>query len=91
MHFDGLKRREFITLLGGAAAWPLAARAQKPGVEKRVAVLMNSAATDAAAQSFVAAFVQALRPLGWIEGKNIRVDIRWSAGDARWRASMQPS
>jgi putative ABC transport system substrate-binding protein len=91
MPFDQLKRRQFITLLGGAAAWPLTAHAQKPGVEKRVAVLMNSAATDATVQSLVTAFVQALRPLGWIEGKNIRVDIRWSAGDARWRASMQPS
>jgi hypothetical protein len=78
-----LNRRGVIGLLGGAvAAWPLAARAQKPGVEKRIAVLMNSAATDAVAQSYVATFVQALRPLGWIEGQNIRIDIRWSAGDA---------
>jgi putative tryptophan/tyrosine transport system substrate-binding protein len=78
-----VRRREFITLLGGAAAtWPLAARAQPSGAAKRIAVLMNSAATDAAAQSYVAAFVQALRQLGWAEGQNIHVEIRWSAGDA---------
>jgi putative tryptophan/tyrosine transport system substrate-binding protein len=76
-------RREFITLLGGAAAWPLAARAQQPGERvRRISVLMNSTATDATWQSYLAAFVQGLRQLGWIEGQNLRIDIRWSAGDA---------
>ena len=78
-----MKRREFITLLGGAAAaWPLAARAQQTERAKRVGVLMNSTATDAMWQSYFAAFVQGLRQLGWIEGQNLRIDTRWSAGDA---------
>jgi len=72
-------RREFITLLGSASAWPLAARAQQP---RRVGVLMGFPATDSVAQAYVAAFVQALRQLGWIEGQNLRIDIRWNAGDA---------
>jgi putative tryptophan/tyrosine transport system substrate-binding protein len=77
-----MKRREFITLVGGAAAWPLAAQAQQPGSAKRIGVLMNSAATDTVSQSYLAAFVQALLHLGWSEGQNIRIDVRWSAGDA---------
>jgi putative ABC transport system substrate-binding protein len=77
-----LRRRQFITLLGGAAAaWPLAAEAQS-GPVRRVGVLMNSTATDATWQSYFAAFVQALRQFGWIEGQNVRIDTRWSAGDA---------
>jgi ABC-type uncharacterized transport system substrate-binding protein len=75
-----LKRRNFITLLGGAAAWPLAARAQQ-GV-RRIGVLMNAPATDAESQSYMAAFVHGLRQLGYVEGQNLRIDIRWSAGDA---------
>ena len=72
-----MKRREFIMLLGGAAAWPLAARAQQPGERvRRISVLMNSTATDATWQSYLAAFVQELRQLGWIEGQNLRIDIR---------------
>src|SRR5258706_9922916 len=67
-----MKRRDFITLLGGAAsAWPLAARAQQ---FRRIGVLMNTATTD---PSDVAVFVQALRKLGWIDGQNLRLDIRW--------------
>ena len=78
-----MKRRAFITLLGGAAAArPLAARAQQPGPVRRVGVLMNGAATEAAPQSYLAAFLQALQQLGWAEGKNLRVDVRWNAGDA---------
>jgi len=76
--FD-LKRRAFITLLGGTAAWPLAARAQQP---RRVAVLMGGPATDSVLQAYVAAFGHALRQLGWIEGQNLRVDVRWNAGGA---------
>ena len=77
-----MKRREFISLLGGAAvAWPLAARAQL-GPMRHIGVPMNGAATETAPQSYVAAFVQALRQLGWTEGQNVRIDIRWSAGDA---------
>jgi putative ABC transport system substrate-binding protein len=77
-----VRRREFITLLGGAAAWPLAARGQESVRARRVGVLMNSAATDATYQSYLAAFTEALHQLGWIEGQNLRIDVRWSAGDA---------
>ena len=77
-----MKRREFITLLGGTAMWPVAARAQQPERVRRVGVLMNGAATEREPQSYVAAFVEALRQLGWIEGQNIRVDVRWNAADA---------
>jgi putative tryptophan/tyrosine transport system substrate-binding protein len=77
-----MKRRDFITLLGGAAAgWPLAARAQQTSGVRRVGVLMNSVATETLYQSYLAAFVQGLRELGWTEGQNLRVDIRWNAGD----------
>jgi ABC-type uncharacterized transport system substrate-binding protein len=62
-------------------AWPLAARAQL-GPTRHIGVLMNGAATETAPQSYVAAFVQTLRQLGWTEGQNVRIDIRWSAGDA---------
>jgi putative ABC transport system substrate-binding protein len=76
-----VKRREFITLLGGAAvAWPLAARAQER--VRRIGVLMNFAADDPAAQRRVLAFAQALAQSGWTDGRNVRIDIRWSAGDA---------
>jgi len=79
---SGMRRREFFTLLGGAAAWPLAARAQQRERMRRIGVLMNSTATDAVWQSYFAAFAQGLRQLGWIEGQNLRIDTRWSAGDA---------
>jgi putative tryptophan/tyrosine transport system substrate-binding protein len=70
-----MKRREFITLLGGAAAaWPLAARAQQP---RRVAALINSTTDDAIYLSRMVVFRRSLRSLGWIEGKNLQLDIRW--------------
>jgi putative ABC transport system substrate-binding protein len=76
-----MKRREFITLLGGvAAAWPLAARAQEQ--TKRVAVLMGIAQDDPEGQARMAAFQQGLRDLGWQEGRNLRIDTRWGTGDA---------
>src|SRR4030095_8714778 len=67
---------------GAAVAWPLAARAQQPDRMRRIGVLMNAAATETMPQSYVAAFVQGLRQLGWIEGRNLRIDVRWNAGDA---------
>ena len=73
-----MRRREFITLLGGAATWPLAARAQQP---RRVAALIHSTADDAIYQSRVAGFQRSLRSLGWIEGKNLQLDIRWDELD----------
>jgi ABC transporter substrate binding protein len=75
-------RRKFLATLGGAAAWPLAARAQQPERMRRIGVLMNSTATDATWQSYFAAFVRGLHQLGWIEGQNLRINTRWSAGDA---------
>jgi putative tryptophan/tyrosine transport system substrate-binding protein len=73
-------RREFLATLGGAAAaWPFAARAQQA---RRVGVLMGFPATDSLAQAYVAAFLQALRQFGWIEGQNLHIDIRWNAGGA---------
>src|ERR1700734_1433531 len=77
-----MKRREFITLLGGAATtWPVAARAQQSDRIRLIGVLMGYAESDPAAQSEVAAFVDALARLGWTKGDNLRVAIRWSAGD----------
>jgi ABC-type uncharacterized transport system substrate-binding protein len=76
-----MQRREFITLLGGtAAAWPLIARAQ--GRVRRIGVLMSLAADDRQGQARLAAFVQSLRELGWIDGHNVRIDTRWAAGNA---------
>ena len=75
-----MKRREFITLLGGAAAaWPLAARAQQAGERmRRVGVLMGYAESNLEGQANVAAFREGLRKLGWTEGRNIRIDTRWA-------------
>jgi ABC-type uncharacterized transport system substrate-binding protein len=81
MHFDRLKRREFITLLGGAAAaWPLAAQAQQGERVRRIGILMSQAPDTTEGQARTAAFLQALQELGWTEGRNIRIDSRWSLG-----------
>jgi len=78
-----MRRREFITLLGGAtAAWPLAARAQQSERMRRVGVLIGSAPDDAEAQTRLAALRQGLQQFGWIEGRNLQIDARWGAGDA---------
>ena len=78
-----IRRREFITLLGGAAAaWPVAARAQQPERVRRIGVLMNWAPTDAEGQARLAVFLQGLHEFGWIVGRNARIDIRWAAADA---------
>jgi putative tryptophan/tyrosine transport system substrate-binding protein len=78
-----MKRRDFLTLLGGAAAtWPLAARAQQAARMRRVGVLMATAADDPEGQARMAAFLQGLQQWGWTVGGNVRVDIRWTAGEA---------
>ena len=77
-----MKRREFITLLGGtAAAWPLAARAQPAGPMRRIGILMGGAKGDSQNEAGLAAFTDALKALGWTEGHNIKIDIRWAAGN----------
>jgi putative tryptophan/tyrosine transport system substrate-binding protein len=76
-----VKRRQFITLLGGAAAWPLAARAQQGERMRRVGALMNTETSDTEVHSYLAAFREALQRLGWTEGQNVRFDIRGVTGD----------
>jgi putative ABC transport system substrate-binding protein len=77
-----MKRRDFMALLSGAAAWPLAARAQQPERMRRIGVLYTFLADDPEGQARNAAFLQALQPLGWTVGPNVRIDYRWGAGDA---------
>jgi putative ABC transport system substrate-binding protein len=76
-----MKRREFISLVSGAAAWPLAARAQQGQRMRRIGILMAFAESDPQAQGFVNAFREGLQKLGWTEGQNIQIDIRWGATD----------
>jgi putative ABC transport system substrate-binding protein len=78
-----MKRRDFITLLGGAAtAWPLAARAQQGESMRRIGVLMSTSADDPEGQARLAAFQQGLQQFGWTIGRNVRIDSRWPAGDS---------
>ena len=78
-----MRRREFITMLGGAvAAWPLAARAQQPERTRRIGVLMSTPANDKEGRARITAFVEGLRELGWIDGHNVAIDTRWAAGNA---------
>src|ERR1700730_6575668 len=82
MQFDRLKRREFITLIGGApVAWPFTARAQQGERTRRVGVLMYWTADDAEGQARVAAFTQALKQLGWSDGRNLQINTRWATAD----------
>jgi hypothetical protein len=76
-----MRRRGFITLLGGAAARPLAARAQQPERMRRIGVLMYMPADDAEGQARLAALSEALQQLGWSEGRNLRIDTRWANAD----------
>src|SRR5580692_621727 len=82
-----MRRRQFIGLIGGAAAtWPLVARAQQPNRIRRVGILMPTSTDDALGQLWHAAFVQRLQQLGWEVGRNLQIDTRWGAGDtARFR------
>ena len=84
-----MKRREFITLLGGAAvAWPLAARAQQPDRVRRIGVLMSNAEGSAEGQARVAALVKGLEQLGWSDGRNVRIDYRWTGDAERLRRNV---
>ena len=85
-----LRRREFITLLGGAAAWPLAARAQQGNRVRRIGVLMPGDENDPVRKTYVSAFTEALAGLGWTDGRNVRMDLRWGGDDInRTRALAQ--
>jgi putative tryptophan/tyrosine transport system substrate-binding protein len=76
-----MKRRAFITLLGGATAvWPLAARAQQPERMRRIGVLMAFNENDPEPQAWLSGFIQGLAGLGWTNGRNVRIDVRWGAG-----------
>jgi putative ABC transport system substrate-binding protein len=76
-----MRRREFITLIGGTAAtWSLTARAQQPGVVRRIVMLLANAENDPNGPAYIGAFRQGLQELGWTEGRNIRIDYRWTAG-----------
>ena len=76
-----IRRRKFITLLGGAAAWPLVAQAQQQERMRRVGVLISGTGDDSEVRRLVAALEEGLRALGWIEGSNVRIDTRLSADD----------
>jgi putative ABC transport system substrate-binding protein len=94
-----MNRRDFVALVGGAAAWPLAGRAQQPDAIRRIGVLTPLAEDDPVGRARIAAFLQALHQLGWTDGHNVRVDYRWAAGNADdtrkyaadWPHSLQKS
>ncbi|HEY1364800.1 MAG TPA: ABC transporter substrate-binding protein [Xanthobacteraceae bacterium] len=97
MQLDRRNRREILALLGGGAAWPFAAAAQERGLPRRLGVLMGYAENDAEGLARVAAFKERLANLGWIESRNLRTELRWSAGDigraselARELVALQP-
>jgi putative ABC transport system substrate-binding protein len=82
-----MRRRDFITLAGGVALWPLAARAQQSGQMRRIGVLMPYAREDSEAQARITAFLQGLQKLGWTEGRNLQIEYRWASGDLRKAAA----
>src|SRR3974390_1809497 len=82
-----MKRRQFITFLSGAVAWPLAARAQQPDRMRRIGVLMPFAKDNPDAQARITAFLQELHILGWTEGRNLQIEYRWGSGDLQKAAA----
>jgi putative tryptophan/tyrosine transport system substrate-binding protein len=78
---SGMRRREFIAGLGGAAVWPLAARAQQAERVRRIGLLMSGDENDPSMKTWVSAFTQALAGLGWTDGRNVRMDLRWAGDD----------
>ena len=84
-----MKRRAFISLLGGAAAWSVSARAQEPVGMRRVGMLMAYAERDREGQAFVATFREALAKLGWVEGRSIQIDVRWAPASSDEELRLQ--
>ena len=84
-----MRRRVFITLLGGAAAWPMAARAQQVSKLPIIGFLGAGSGSDSVWKDWTSAFVQRLRELGWVEGRNVVIEYRW--GDGRASAPQHPS
>ena len=76
-----MRRRAFITLLGGAVVWSAAARSQQSEGVRRIGILMNRTADDPQGQARLAAFQQGMQQLGWTDGGNVRIDVRWGADD----------
>jgi ABC transporter substrate binding protein len=76
-----VRRREFIAVLGGTAAWPFVARAQQPTGIRRLGVLLNLSESDVEAQRLVKAFRERLAQLGWVDDRNLQIDYRWAGGD----------
>src|SRR5262249_34230133 len=85
-----IARRKFVVALAGAAAWPLATRAQQGDRVRRISVLMPLGENDPLAKTFVSAFTQALAGLGWTEGRNVRMDLRWGGGDINRVRALAP-
>ena len=86
-----MNRREFVAGLGGAAAWPLAERAQQGDRVRRIGVLLPGVQSDPGAEPYVSAFTRALAGLGWTDGRNVRIDLRWAGTDtSRMRAIALP-
>src|SRR5262249_24122650 len=82
MHIDRLNRRELISLLGGAGAWALTARAQRPERGRGIGGRLNTAADDSLGQTRIAALLQGLQQLGWSVGRNVEIETRWAGADA---------
>src|ERR1700736_2788003 len=78
-----MRRREFITLFGGAVAWPLTARVEQAERMRRIAVLLGWSESNPEYRSLIDAFVQGLAQLGWVAGRNVLIDVRWTRGDVR--------
>jgi putative ABC transport system substrate-binding protein len=85
-----LRRREFIAGLGSAAAWPLGGRAQQGDRVRRIGVLMSGHENDPVWRIYASAFTQALADLGWTDGRNVRIDLRWGSGDINRLRALAP-
>ena len=81
MQFDPLRRRQFIAGIGALAAWPMVARAQQPGRFRRIGVLMSWDESDPEIKTFLSSFMQGLAELGWTDGGNVRMEVRWAGSN----------